>query len=252
MYKYPRIFFVSQNIHESCDRRVQYSACYWWRHSCFWDILIQICTLFCVAVFGAYTDFILLSLQQLQIKHNFLWFKGHWFMTSAKSWQGGHKVLGNFADCCECFMGRGHIFLILWKSLCIESKSLSHDMLIFKNSFYRETSVCSNFQVDKNRRFVINPLYPRGGTMVARYLVFRFLESLKNPLSTTFYPTKLSLESWMLHRLCQNFPECQPDITIGISKIVHLIQQLFSWFKSYKLYWFSCLILTLPLLLSKQ
>ena len=66
-----------------------------------------------------------------KIKHNFLWFKGHWFMTSAKSWQGGHKVLGNFADCCECFMGRGHIFLILWKSLCIESKSLFHDMLIF-------------------------------------------------------------------------------------------------------------------------
>ena len=51
-HKYPRIFCVTQNILESCDRRSQHYARLWWRHSCFWDILIQICTLFCVAVFG--------------------------------------------------------------------------------------------------------------------------------------------------------------------------------------------------------
>lgn len=52
VYKYPRISFVSQNILENCHRRAQYSACFWWRHSYVWDILIQIYTLFWVAVFG--------------------------------------------------------------------------------------------------------------------------------------------------------------------------------------------------------
>ena len=97
-------------------------------------------------------------------------------------------------------------------------------------------SIRSNLQVALNGRFIINSVYSRDGAMVVKFLDFRLLESLKSALSRTFCSPKLSLESWILHCLCENFPEYPPDIIIQTSIIVYLISQHFSWFKNYKLF----------------
>ena len=93
----------------------------------------------------------------------------------------------------------------------------------------------SSLRVAQNRMFVINPVYSGAGTMVVKILDFRLFESLKSALSRTFCFPQLSLESWMLHWLCENFPEYPPDIIIQTSIIVYLILQHFSWFKNYNL-----------------
>ena len=62
--------------------------------------------------------------------------------------------------------------------------------------------IFSNLWVAQNRRFVINPVYPGGGTLVAKILDFRLTESQKNAFSNTFCSPKLSLGSWILHCLC--------------------------------------------------
>ena len=95
--------------------------------------------------------------------------------------------------------------------------------------------ICSNLRIAQNERFVINPVYSRGSNMVVKILNFRLFESLKNALSRTFSSPKLSLESWILHYLCKNFPEYPPEIIIKTSIIVYVIPQYFSWFKNYKL-----------------
>ena len=55
--------------------------------------------------------------------------------------------------------------------------------------------ICSNLTVAQNRRFVINPIYSRGDTMVVKILDFRLFESLKRTLSRTSNSPKLSVES---------------------------------------------------------
>ena len=58
-----------------------------------------------------------------------------------------------------------------------------------------------------SKREVCNkPSISQSGTMVAKILDFRLFESLKNALSRTFCSPKLSLESWILHCLRENFP----------------------------------------------
>ena len=42
----------------------------------------------------------------------------------------------------------------------------------------------SNLKVAQNRRFVINPVYSKGGTMVVKILDFRPFETLKTALGT--------------------------------------------------------------------
>ena len=85
----------------------------------------------------------------------------------------------------------------------------------------------SNLQVAQNGRFVINPIYSRGSTMVAKFLDFGLSESLKMHSLGAFCSPKLSLESRILHSLPENFPEYLPNITIGTSTsiIVYLIPQ---------------------------
>ena len=63
------------------------------------------------------------------------------------------------------------------------------------SEFVEDASIRSNLWVAQNLRFVIDPVYSRGGTMFAKILDFRLFENLKNALSKTFYSTKLSLES---------------------------------------------------------
>ena len=77
-----------------------------------------------------------------------------------------------------------------------------------------------------------------GGTTGAKILDCRVFKNLKNAFSRTFCFPKLSLGSSILHCLCKNFPKYLPDIILWTSLIVYLIQQHFSWFKNYKLYWF--------------
>ena len=79
--------------------------------------------------------------------------------------------------------------------------------------FYVLTSV-SNLWIAQNGRFVINPVYAAGGTVVAKTLDFRLFENLKNALSKTFCSPKLFLGSWILLCLHENFPEYQPGIMI--------------------------------------
>ena len=74
---------------------------------------------------------------------------------------------------------------------------------------------------------------------ILEILGFRLFESLKNALSVTFCSPKLSLESLMLHCLCEHLAEYSPDIKIRTSVIVYLILQHFLLFKNYRLNWFS-------------
>ena len=97
------------------------------------------------------------------------------------------------------------------------------------------SNIRSNLWVSQNGRIVINLVYLGGGTMVAKIFDFRFFESLKNAISRTFCSPKLSLESWILHSLCENFPEHPPGKAIRTSVTVYLMTQDFSWFKNYKL-----------------
>ena len=85
---------------------------------------------------------------------------------------------------------------------------------------HRSWHMRSNFRLSHNGRFVINPVYPVGCTMVAKILNFKLFESLKNALSRTFCSAKLSLGSWISHFLCENFPEYPPDIILWTSIIV--------------------------------
>ena len=71
--------------------------------------------------------------------------------------------------------------------------------------------------------------------MLSKSLDFRFFESLKSALSRTFCSPKLSLESWILHSLCENFPEYPLERAMQTSIIVYLIPQHCPWFKNYKL-----------------
>ena len=96
----------------------------------------------------------------------------------------------------------------------------------------------SNLWVGQYGRFVINPVYLAGGAIVAKLLDFRLFEDVKNTLSRTFCSPKLSLGSWILRCLCDNFPKYPPDIILRTSVIVYLIPQHFLWFKNCKLYWF--------------
>ena len=69
--------------------------------------------------------------------------------------------------------------------------------------------------------------------------IFRF-QTLGKPEKCTLQDLLLSQvipESWILHCLCENFPEYPPDIIIQTSIIVYLIFQRFSWFKNYKLFY---------------
>ena len=97
----------------------------------------------------------------------------------------------------------------------------------------------------------MNVVHAGGCSMVSvrgKILDLRLPESLQNKLSRTFCSTKLSLESWVLHYLHENFPEYPSEITIGISIIIYK----FLWFKNYKLYWFSNSFLDLLFLVPKQ
>ena len=67
--------------------------------------------------------------------------------------------------------------------------------------------------------------------MVAKVLDFRLWKP-ENALSWPFYSPKLSLESWNLHRLREIFLKYPPNITIGISIIVHLTPSTFHGFKT--------------------
>ena len=69
----------------------------------------------------------------------------------------------------------------------------------------------SNLLVAQNERFVINSVYPGGGTMVTKIFGFRFSESLK----------MRSVE--ILHCLCEKFLEYPSNLTIEISIIMYLI-----------------------------
>ena len=61
--------------------------------------------------------------------------------------------------------------------------------------------ISSNLLVVQNGRFVINPIYLGGSTMVAKFLEFGLSESLKMRSPEAFCSSKLSLESWILHCL---------------------------------------------------
>ena len=91
------------------------------------------------------------------------------------------------------------------------------------------STIRSNLQVAQNGTIVINPVYPRGGTMLVKILNFRLFESLKGAFSKIFCPPKFSLGSRILHCLCKNFLEYPPDI------IVYIISKNFPRFKNYKI-----------------
>ena len=88
--------------------------------------------------------------------------------------------------------------------------------------------------------------------MVAKTLDFWLSENLKIPTSEPFalpiYPQKVEF--------CIAFPrnilEYLPNKTIGISIILYLIPQCFSWLKNYTLHGFSNSCLTLFSLMAKQ
>ena len=86
----------------------------------------------------------------------------------------------------------------------------------FKSRIYHWTSCCIrlNLRVAQNGRFVKNPVYPGGDTMFAKFLDFSFFESLKNALFRAFCSPNISLESWILHCLRENFLKYSPDIAI--------------------------------------
>ena len=110
-------------------------------------------------------------------------------------------------------------------------------------------SILSNLRVAQNGRFAINPVYPGGGTMVAKISDFRLFENLQNALFRTFFSPKISLESWILHCLCKNFPKYPSDITIRISTIAY--HSTFHCLK-YTKYWFLKSLPAVLLLVSKQ
>ena len=117
------------------------------------------------------------------------------------------------------------------------------------------TDIRSNLRLVQNERFVMNLVYSGGSTMVAtgvKSLDLRLSESPKNSLSRTFFSSKLSLQSWILHCIFDKFPGYPHDTTIQLLIIVFSIPQHISWLKNYKLYWFSNLFLVLLLLVSKQ
>ena len=121
--------------------------------------------------------------------------------------------------------------------------------------YYSVNFIRSNFQVARKGRFVTKPKYLGDGTMVptrGKILDFRFPESPKNELSRTFCSPKSSLQSWIFHCLFENFREYLRDIPLAISIIVYSVPQHFSWFKNYKLYWFSDSFLVLLLRVPKQ
>ena len=70
------------------------------------------------------------------------------------------------------------------KSLGTLKNGLIKRYHIFKIRPFKEMTMVverihSNSQVAQNRKFVIYPVYPRGGSMVAKILDFRLSESLK-------------------------------------------------------------------------
>ena len=83
---------------------------------------------------------------------------------------------------------------------------------------------------------------------MAKMLDFRFSESLKmhssGPLVLPNYTNEVEFS--------KNFLQYPPIVTIGISIIVYLIPQHFSWFKNYKLHGFSNSFLTFLSLMPKQ
>ena len=64
-------------------------------------------------------------------------------------------------------------------------------------------------------------------------------ENQTNELSRTSSSPKLSLDSWILHCFCENFPEYPRDIAIRVLIIIYSSPQHFSWFKIYKLFQLS-------------
>ena len=113
-------------------------------------------------------------------------------------------------------------------------KVLDWTVLLLRVSiFCSRHPIRSNFRVVQHGRFMISPVYPRGDTMVAKILDFRLFKNLQKGIFRTFCSPKLSLESLILHCLCENFLEYPSEITIRISAIVYLIPQHFSWFKNY-------------------
>ena len=91
------------------------------------------------------------------------------------------------------------------------------------------STIRSNLQVAQKGTTVINPVYPRVGTMLVKILNFRLFESLKGAFSKIFCSPKFSLGSQILHCLCKNFLEYPPDI------IVYIISKHFPRFKNYKI-----------------
>ena len=81
----------------------------------------------------------------------------------------------------------------------------------------------SNFWVAQNRRFTINPVYLEVAPWLPKFGILGSLESLKNAFFRTWFSPKLILESWILHYLCESFPEYPLDITIGTLITVYLV-----------------------------
>ena len=90
------------------------------------------------------------------------------------------------------------VFLSLFQKLCTRFRPIKTK----ENGRIR-----SNLRVAQNGKFVLNTVYPGGGTMIAKILDFRLSENQKNALLRTCCSLKLSLESWILLCFSETFPE---------------------------------------------
>ena len=109
----------------------------------------------------------------------------------------------------------------------------------------------SNLRVAQNGRFVITQYSFQIGPCLSKLWILGSLKTWKFLLQDVLL-SMIILESWTLHCPCENFLEYPPNITIGVSIVVFLILLHFSWFKNFKLYWFSNSFLTLRSLMLKQ
>ena len=108
----------------------------------------------------------------------------------------------------------------------------SFDQLALLNGTCCDLFIRSNLRAAQNGKFAINLLYPGGDTMIIKIMDSRLFESLKRALSRALWSPKLSLGSWVLNFLYENFPEYPPDKIMRNSVIVYLLPQYFSWFEN--------------------
>ena len=117
-----------------------------------------------------------------------------------------------------------NIYLKAEKKLTFSKLRFSKSSIIFSGSCFcalQITDISLNFLLhtfkppSSSKREVCNkPSISRRWHHVCKFLDFSFFESLRNALFRAFCSPNISLESWILHCLRENFLKYSPDIAI--------------------------------------